>query len=158
MHVERFFRGAAHRLDHHRPDRDVRHEAAVHDVDMDPVGASPVDGADLLGEAPEIRRQDRRRDDDRPARRGHAASRRRMNFRTALAKPSFSLLSVTALACALTASLALPMAMERPLLRNIETSFGMSPMVAICAGGIFMSLDRVSTTFPLLASGLVTSR
>jgi hypothetical protein len=54
-----------------------------------------IDGANLLGETPEIRRQDRGRDDDRPARRGHAASRRKTNFRTALAKPSFSLLSVT---------------------------------------------------------------
>ena len=49
------------------------------------------------------------------------------NFCTALAKPSFSLLSVTALACAFTSSLELPIAMEKPLLRNIRTSFGMSP-------------------------------
>src|SRR5437773_401150 len=60
---------------------------------------------------------------------GHAAVDRRTNFRTALAKPSFSLLSVTALACALTSSLALPIAIEKPLLRNMRTSFGMSPMV-----------------------------
>ena len=88
----------------------------------------------------------------------HAAADRRTNFRTALAKPSFSLLSVTALACAFTSSLALPMAMEKPLLRNMRTSFGMSPMVAICAGGMFRSLDRVATTVPLLACGWVTSR
>jgi len=74
-----------------------------------------------------------------------------MNFRIALAKPSSSLLSVTALACFFTSSLALPMAMEKPLLRNIRTSFGMSPMVAICSGGIFRSLDCVVTTEPLLA-------
>ena len=50
----------------------------------------------------------------------HAAAARRTNFRTALAKPSSSLLSVTALACSFTSSLALPMAMEKPLLRNIK--------------------------------------
>ena len=83
---------------------------------------------------------------------------RRTNFRTALAKPSFSLLSVTALAWAFTSSLELPMAMEKPLARNMETSFGMSPMVAIWAGAMIRSLDRVATTVPLVASGLVTSR
>ena len=70
MHIERLLRGASHRLDNHRSDRDVRHEAAVHHVDMDPVGSRRIDGANLLGEPPEIRRQDRRRDNDRPARRG----------------------------------------------------------------------------------------
>src|SRR3984893_523883 len=64
---------------------------------------------------------------------GHALAGRRINFRTALAKPSLSLLSVTVLACAFTSSLELPMAMEKPLLRNMRTSFGMSPIVAICS-------------------------
>jgi len=81
-----------------------------------------------------------------------------MNFRTAFAKPSFSLLSVTALACAFTSSLELPIAMEKPLLRNIRTSFGISPIVAIYAGGMFRSFDRVVTTVPLLACGWLTSR
>src|SRR6185312_9237984 len=75
------------------------------------------------------------------------------NFFTAFAKPSFSLLSVTALACAFTSSLALPMAIEKPLLRNMRMSFGMSPMVAICSGEMFKSLERVATTVPLLACG-----
>jgi hypothetical protein len=44
-----------------------------------------------------------------------------MNFRTALAKPSFSLLSVTALACAFTSSVELPIAIEKPLLRNLNS-------------------------------------
>src|ERR1700733_4749915 len=47
---------------------------------------------------------------------------------TALAKPSSAKLSVTAVAWAFTWSLALPMAMEKPDLTNISTSFGMSPI------------------------------
>ena len=35
------------------------------------------------------------------------------------------------------------MAMEKPLSQNMRTSFGMSPIVAICAGEMFRSLDRV---------------
>ena len=34
------------------------------------------------------------------------------------------------------------MAIERPLLRNIRTSFGMSPMVAICSGEMFRSFSQ----------------
>jgi hypothetical protein len=64
LHIERLLRAASHRFDNHRPDRDVRHEATVHYVDMDPVGSCRVDGTNLLGETPEIRRQDRRRDND----------------------------------------------------------------------------------------------
>src|ERR1039457_3505281 len=81
-------------------------------------------------------------------REAHPETDLRTNFRAAFAKPSFSWLSVTALACALTASLELPMAMEKPLLRNIGTSFGMSPIVAICSGGMFKRFDRVVTTVP----------
>ena len=62
------------------------------------------------------------------------------------------------LACACTSGLALPIAMLSPLLRNISTSFGMSPMVAISPRGIDRSFDSVVTTVPLLASGWVTSR
>jgi hypothetical protein len=47
-----------HRLDNHRPDRDVRHETNVHCVDMDPVRLRRIDSANLLGESPKIRRQD----------------------------------------------------------------------------------------------------
>ena len=64
----------------------------------------------------------------------HAAARRSTNLWTALAKPSSSLLSVTALACALTSSLAFPMAIEKLLSRNMRTSFGISPTVTIWVG------------------------
>src|SRR5579862_3772246 len=55
----------------------------------------------------------------------------RMYFSTALAKPSSSYESVTADACCFTSSGALPIAMLNPAGRNISTSFGWSPMVAI---------------------------
>ena len=57
MHVERLLGRPAHRFDHHRPDRDIWHEATVHDVNMDPVGARRIDGANLRGEIAEIRLQ-----------------------------------------------------------------------------------------------------
>ena len=65
---------------------------------------------------------------------------------------------VTTLACAFTSSLALPIAIEKPLLRNISTSFGMSPMVAMRSRGMPSRRERVCTTVPLFAFGLVTSR
>ena len=49
------------------------------------------------------------------------------------ANPSSSLEAVTCDACLLTSSVALPIAMERPLVRNIARSFCMSPIVAIAA-------------------------
>jgi hypothetical protein len=52
----------------------------------------------------------------------------------------------------------LPIAMLRPLLRNISTSFGMSPIVAISLVGTDSRFDSVETTVPLLASGCVISR
>ena len=52
-----------------RADRQIGDEMAVHDVDVDPVGAGRVDRADFLAELREIGGQDRRGDE----RRGHAA-------------------------------------------------------------------------------------
>ncbi len=65
MDVERLCRRAANRLEHDRADRDVGNEAAVHHVDMDPIGAGGVDGAHLLAQTREVGRQDRGRDEDR---------------------------------------------------------------------------------------------
>ena len=48
MHVEGLCGRAADRLQHRRPDRDVRNETAVHHVDVDPIGPRGVDGADFL--------------------------------------------------------------------------------------------------------------
>ena len=55
MHIERLLRRAAHRLDDQRPDRDIGHEAAIHNVDMNPVGARSVDGANFVGKMSEVR-------------------------------------------------------------------------------------------------------
>ncbi len=52
--VERLLRMWPDRLHHARPDGDVGHEMAVHDVDMDPVGAGGVDGVHFLAETGEI--------------------------------------------------------------------------------------------------------
>src|SRR5690606_14074192 len=49
----------AQRRHHQRPDGEVGDEMAVHDVDVDIVGATLVDGPDLLAEAGEIGGEDR---------------------------------------------------------------------------------------------------
>ncbi len=64
VHVERLLRGLAHRRDHDGADGQVGHEAAVHHVDVDVIGAGSVDRAHLFGEAAEVRGQNRRRDLD----------------------------------------------------------------------------------------------
>ena len=65
MHVERLLGVGPDRFDDIRADRNVGHEMAVHDVDMDPVGAGGIDRADLLAELGEIGGEDRRGDDER---------------------------------------------------------------------------------------------
>ena len=47
---------AADCFDNHRPERNIRHETAVHDINVDPVGAGRIDGTDLVGEMCEVRR------------------------------------------------------------------------------------------------------
>ena len=54
----------AHRLDDVGAVGNVGNEMSVHHVEMDPVGASCVDSANLFAEPGEIRRQNRRGDDD----------------------------------------------------------------------------------------------
>ena len=76
----------------------------------------------------------------------------------ASANPSSVLDVVTNFAACCTSALALAMAMLTPLRSNMSTSFGMSPMVAICAVGIASSADRALITSPLFAFGCVTSR
>ncbi len=62
--VERLRRRPAYSLQHDRPDRDVGHEATVHYIHMNPVGAGCIHCADLLPQTREICRQHGRRDDD----------------------------------------------------------------------------------------------
>ena len=63
MRVKDLLGVRAHRLDDIRPVGNVGHEMPVHHVEMDPVGAGRVHGADFFAQLGEIRRQDRRRDD-----------------------------------------------------------------------------------------------
>ncbi len=65
MHVEALLADRADRLHHARADRDVGHEMAVHDIDMDPVGAGGLDATDFVTQFGEVGRKNRRRDDQR---------------------------------------------------------------------------------------------
>ena len=71
----------------------------------------------------------------------------------ASAKPSSVLELVTNLAACCTSELAFPIAMLTPLRLNMNTSFGMSPMVAIFAVGTFSISARTLTASPLFAFG-----
>ena len=54
MHVEGLFRVRPQRLHHGRTDGEIGHVMPVHHIDMNPVGARLVDGANLLAELGEI--------------------------------------------------------------------------------------------------------
>ena len=54
MHVERLGRQRPQRTHHFRTEAEIGHEVAVHDVQMDPVGAGGVERAHLLAEAREV--------------------------------------------------------------------------------------------------------
>ena len=62
VHVQGLGRDGPQGLHDQGADGDVGHEAAVHHVDVDPVGAGLVDGTDVFAETGEIGREDRRRD------------------------------------------------------------------------------------------------
>ena len=66
--------------------------------------------------------------------------------------------AVTNVASFCTSLLALPMAILIALFLNINTSFGMSPIVAILSGPIPQICENIATTSPLFAFGCVTSR
>ena len=70
MHIERFSSVAPHRLDDHRPETDIWDESAIHDIEVNPVGAGAIDGANFFGEMAEIRRQNRRSHNNPPLRAG----------------------------------------------------------------------------------------
>jgi GNAT superfamily N-acetyltransferase len=62
------------------PDGDVRDEAPIHDVDVNPVGSGELGRSNLFGEPTEISREDRRRDGQR-AGRSHGVDTLRMRPR-----------------------------------------------------------------------------
>src|SRR5208337_593220 len=67
MHVEDFLRPGADALDEARAERDVRHEVAVHHIDMHPVAASIVDRTHFLAEAGKVGGKDGGGDQNGPA-------------------------------------------------------------------------------------------
>src|SRR6185295_9638749 len=64
MHVERLAGQRSDRGHNHRTPGYVRYEMAVHDIDVNPVGALTVEGAHLFAEPRYVGRQDGWRDDD----------------------------------------------------------------------------------------------
>ena len=92
VHIERLGRRAAHCIHDRGAEGDVRHEPAVHDVDMNPIGAGLIDRTNFLAEPPQIGGKNGGRDNDRlhdaPGR--AELARGKMNRSIALAKPSSS--------------------------------------------------------------------
>ncbi len=64
MRVEDLLAVRTHRLDDIGAKGNVGHEMPVHHVEMNPVGAGRIHGADLFAQPGKIRSQDRRRDDE----------------------------------------------------------------------------------------------
>ena len=58
MNVDHAFGGGSDSFHHEGPDGDVRHESAVHNIDVDPVGPGLFDSFDFRGKATKIRRKD----------------------------------------------------------------------------------------------------
>ena len=48
MHVQRNLRDFANRFDHFRSDRDIGDKVAIHDIHMEPIGAGPFNGPDII--------------------------------------------------------------------------------------------------------------
>ena len=59
MHVEREFGELAHRLDYFGAESQIRDEASVHDVDVDPVRAAILEHRDVVGEFRKVGAQNR---------------------------------------------------------------------------------------------------
>src|SRR6266480_4879042 len=72
MHVERKLGELAHRLDDLRAKGEVWHEAAVHHIDVNPVGAAFLEHRDFIGELREIGAENRWRDPNGHSRFGEA--------------------------------------------------------------------------------------
>src|SRR5580765_2086592 len=62
MRFQRDRRRAAYGFDDRHTQADIRHELAIHDVDMNTVGPCPLDCLYLLAQSQEIRSQYRRSD------------------------------------------------------------------------------------------------
>ena len=62
VHVERQDRRPPDGADHDRSHRNLRHEPAIHDIDVDHRRPGPLGGAHLFGQPAEVGGQDRRSD------------------------------------------------------------------------------------------------
>jgi len=56
VYLQRLRGRAAHRVHDRRAEGDIRHEPAIHDVDMHPIGAGLINGANLFSKPPQIGR------------------------------------------------------------------------------------------------------
>jgi hypothetical protein len=65
VNVEELLRRLADGCNDRCAEGEIGHEMAVHDIDVDPVGARLVDGANFFPEPCKIRRQDRSADENR---------------------------------------------------------------------------------------------
>jgi hypothetical protein len=74
MNVDDFFRRGTDGLHHERANRDVRHETAVHDVYVDPIGASSINRLDFSLKAAKISGKNRRGDSEGLWGSGHGSS------------------------------------------------------------------------------------
>jgi hypothetical protein len=63
VHLERHGRRLPHRLDHNRPVCELRHEAAVHHVEMQSLGPGLLEPLHLAGQVAEIAEEQRGKDD-----------------------------------------------------------------------------------------------
>ena len=57
VHIQRNPRHLRHGLDHHRTHGDVRNKAAIHDIDMNQIGAGVLRFYNLLAQSAEVRCQ-----------------------------------------------------------------------------------------------------
>ena len=74
VYVNHAFGGGSDGFHHERPDGDVRDEAAVHHIDVDPVSPGRVDSLDFSRKTAKIRRKDGRSDSEGLARSWHGSS------------------------------------------------------------------------------------
>src|ERR1700730_7856811 len=62
MHIDRQLGELAHGFDYLGAEGEIRNEAAVHDIDVNPVGTALLEHRDLVGELGKVGAQDRWRD------------------------------------------------------------------------------------------------
>jgi hypothetical protein len=54
MHIQRFLTDLCHSLEHREAERDVGNERAVHHVEVEPVGLTPVNHVDVAVEMQKV--------------------------------------------------------------------------------------------------------